>query len=148
MPHAQAGAASKLRYRDVGLRGADMAQCLQFQLNDGFFAEPIRLCQGRQRPKSANARASIMAKRQQQQFQFGFCPLFGPSSNTGDGTNRLIDGGIANIRNLHAARFAPKRVKALSFDFAPKQGAHAGARKTESNPINKIGREHKVSPSA
>ena len=135
MPHAQAGAASKLRYRDVGLRGADMAQCLQFQLHDGLFAEPIRLGQGRQRTKSANPRASIMANRQQQQFQFGFCTLFGPSSNTGDGTNRLIDGCIANIRNLRAACFAPKRVKTLSFDFAAKQGAHAGAGKTEPNPI-------------
>ena len=84
-----------------------------------------------------------MANRQQQQFQFGFCTLFGPSSNTGDGTNRLIDGCIANIRNLRAACFAPKRVKTLSFDFAAKQGAHAGAGKTEPNPINEIGREHK-----
>jgi hypothetical protein len=45
-----------------------------------------------------------MPNRQQQQFQFGFCALFGPSSNTGDGTNRLIDGCIANIRNLRAAK--------------------------------------------
>jgi hypothetical protein len=32
MTHALDGAASKLRCRDVGLRGADMAQCLQLQL--------------------------------------------------------------------------------------------------------------------
>ena len=41
MSYALPGAASKLWYRDVGLRCADMAQCLQFQLHDGFFAEPI-----------------------------------------------------------------------------------------------------------
>ena len=33
-----------------------------------------------------------MVNRQQQQFQFCFGTLFGPSSNTSDGTNRLIDG--------------------------------------------------------
>ena len=77
MLHTQPGAASKSRYRDVGLSGADMAQGLQFQLDDGLLAEPIRRCQGRKRPKGANARASIMANRQQQQFQFGFRTLFG-----------------------------------------------------------------------
>ena len=84
-----------------------------------------------------------MVNRQQQQFQFCFGTLFGPSSNTSDGTNRLIDGRIANIRNLCAARFAPKRVKALSFDFAAEQGADAGAGKPEPDPINEIGCEHK-----
>ena len=108
-----------------------------------LFAEPTRLCQGRQTTKYANARAPIMADRQQQQFQFGFRTLFGPSSHPSDGTNSLIDGCIANIRNPRAACFAPKRVKALSFDFAGKQGTHPGAGKTEPNPIDEISREHK-----
>lgn len=69
MPHALAGAALKMRDCDIGLGNAsDMAQCLQFQLYDGIFAEPKRRCQWGKRTKCANARAFILIDGQQQQF--------------------------------------------------------------------------------
>ncbi|HTM75688.1 MAG TPA: hypothetical protein VL198_20875 [Pseudolabrys sp.] len=142
MSHTQAGAASKLRNRSIGPRDADVAQCLQFQFYDWVFAKPIRRRQRRERAKSANARASVVGNWQQQQFQFSFCPLRGPSSHPGDSTNRLIESRAANVRNLRAACFVPKRVEGLSFNFATKKGAHAGAGKSEPNSVNEVGTEH------
>ena len=73
--------------------------------------------------------------------------LFRSSSHPGDSTNRFIDGCTCNVRNLRAASVAPKCVKALALDLAAKQGANAGAGKSEPNPINEVAAGIKVSPS-
>ena len=123
----------------AGLRRTDVTHRPQLQLGHRLFAEPVRPHQRGKRANGTNARASIMADREQQQFQFRFGASFGPSSHACDRATRLVNDSDAKACYLRTTRFGPQRIKAFSFDFAAKQGAHAGARKTKSNPVDEIG---------
>ena len=59
------------------------------------------------RAKRTNARASIMAERQQQQFQFGFCAFFGSAIHACNHATCLVNDSDDEVCNLRATRFAP-----------------------------------------
>ncbi|HEY6381662.1 MAG TPA: hypothetical protein VIY07_07635 [Pseudolabrys sp.] len=108
------------------------------ELGQRAFPQPIRLRQRSYDAKSSSAGPFVMCKRQQQQFQLNFRPIFGAAKNAGHEGLIFINHRGQDRIDLISARITPNAFEGLAFELTRKQCADSSARKTKPYLVSEI----------